>query len=105
MWSRIRPRLDASFVSLFVNRIRYARDIHDRSIIAGARLATEGLRIPGLSFRDFRFRQEQVNMLMADRHGLGLVFQNFDAYPVRRLHEGLVQAVVVAWKHPHTCGL
>src|SRR5262245_39522870 len=83
----------------------YARDIHNRSVIAGARLPTEGLRIPSLSLRDFSLRQEQVNMLMTDRHRLRLVFQDFDAYAVRGLHEGLVQAVIVAWKHPHTRSL
>jgi len=38
-------------------------------------------------------------MLVPDRHRLGLVFQNLDAHPVRRLDIGLIQPAVVAGQH------
>src|SRR5205823_13736388 len=50
-------------------------------------------------------RQGSVNMFIADRHRLGLVFQDFDANAVRRLDEGLVYAVVAARKHVHARSL
>src|SRR5881409_3629238 len=46
-----------------------------------------------------------MNMFIADRHRLGLVFQDFDANAVRRLDEGLVYAVVAARKHVHARSL
>jgi hypothetical protein len=36
---------------------------------------------------------------MPDGHGLGLVFQDFDAHAVRRHDEGLIQPVIGARQH------
>src|SRR5580704_3387178 len=55
-----------------------ARDIHHRLVVAGADLAAEGLCVPSHSLGDLGFRQEEVHMLVPDRHGLRLVFEDFD---------------------------
>ena len=78
----------------------YSRQIHHRRVVADPRLPSEGLHIPGLRFGDFSFRQEEVDMFAADRHGLRLVFQDFHAHAVGSLDESLVQPVVVARAGP-----
>ena len=47
----------------------------------------------------------EMDVLIPDRHGLGLVFEDFDAHAVRRHHEGLVKPAVVARQHRHAVGL
>ena len=37
----------------------HAREVHDRRVVAGAGLATEGLRVPSLRLGNFGFRQRQ----------------------------------------------
>jgi hypothetical protein len=76
-----------------------AWNVHDRLVIAHARLAAEGLRVPGLCLRDLGFRQEQMHVLVADRHRLALVFQDLHAQAVRRLDIGLIEPAVAAGQH------
>src|SRR6266702_7052948 len=55
-----------------------ARDIRNGGIVPRACLGAEGLRIPSLALGDLGFRQEEVHVLMPDRHRLSLVFQDFN---------------------------
>src|SRR2546423_11608315 len=82
-----------------------ARNVDDRLVVAGAGLAAPGLGVPRLRLGDFGFRQGEVDVLMPDRHRLGLVFQDFDAHAVGRLDESLVEPVVAARQDRNAGGL
>src|SRR5215467_6357539 len=100
-WSSTRPLVGACLVSALAKRI----------CAPGISTAGALLRVPAFPPKVFAyqacaleisgFRQEEVNVLVFDRHRLSLVFENFDAHAVRRLHECLVEPVVVAGQHRH----
>ena len=46
-----------------------------------------------------------MHVLVADRHRLVLVFENFDAQAVRRLDIGLIEPAVAAGQHRNAIGL
>jgi hypothetical protein len=46
-----------------------------------------------------------MDVLVPDRHRLGLVLQHLDAQAIRRRDPGLIEPVVVAGRHRHAGGL
>src|SRR4029077_18737449 len=76
----------------------------DEIVTSLAWLSAKGLHIPCLCFGNFTLLQEKMNVFVADRDLLVLVFQDLDADTVRSHDESLVLPIVVAWKHLHPRG-
>ena len=108
MWSSTRPLVGACGVAALANRSCSAGDVHDRRLVACA----EPCRRTCFAYQATRLRQsptsgsEEVNVLVLDRHRLGLVLQDFDAHAVRRFDECLIGPVEgVRRQHRHAGGL
>jgi hypothetical protein len=54
---------------------------------------------------DCLLRQAEVDVLALNRHGLILVFQDFDAQAVRGVDVGLIEPAVVSRRDRHAGGL
>src|SRR5215475_4078478 len=65
---------------------------------------TPGRSTTGALLRVSALPPEEVDMLILDRLGLRLVFEDLDAHAIGRHHEGLVKPVVVAREHRHARG-
>src|ERR1700730_16139371 len=86
-----------------MHRCRSYKGMNDRGIVAGACLSAKGLRIPRLGLGDLRFRKREVYVVIPDRHGLGLIFQDFDAHACdaqkpRQDHAALLPCNLELWR-------